>query len=228
MKNKLKKFTPIQRLEADSEINTIYGDMISFVMMLFILLFVLSYNKQTTETFFTEMRLTFGAKKIEQEKILTSEELFVSKLQGYIKKEKLEDKAKVLVDEQRIKLILAPAVLFDTGKAILKPQGVQMLNKLAEIFMDVQNPITIEGHTDNVPIHNVKYDSNWDLSFDRAYTVVKYFIHKHKFSPRQLSAHGYGEFQPLVPNDSITNRSKNRRIEINIIRVTSAASLESS
>ena len=76
--------------------------MITFIMCLFILLFILSYNKATDETFFTQMRMKFGAKKIEQEKVVTTEELLVSKIQGYIKKEKLEEITKVLVDEQKI------------------------------------------------------------------------------------------------------------------------------
>ncbi|MFC1771443.1 flagellar motor protein MotB, partial [Candidatus Margulisiibacteriota bacterium] len=151
---------------------------------------------------------------------------FVSKLQGYIEKEKLEEHARVLVDEQKVKIILNPPVLFDTGKAIVKKKGREVLDGLAQIFLEVRNPIIIEGHTDNVPIHNEEYKSNWELSFHRAYSVLRMFIHDYKFSPRQLSCLGYGEYHPLAPNNSDENRSKNRRIEINIIRVKEAESLE--
>lgn len=225
MANRKKPVFVPQPEESDSEINTVYGDMITFVAMLFILLFTLSYNEKQNETFFTQMRLTFGAKEIQQEKVITTEDLFVSQIQGYLEKEKLQDKARVLVDEQKIKLILDPPTLFDTGQAYLKPEGKKVLNKLAEIFATVRNPIIVEGHTDNVPIHNEKYDSNWDLSFYRSYTVVKYFINNFGFTPRQLSGLGYGEYHPLVPNDSDANRAKNRRIEINIIRVTESGQL---
>ncbi len=75
----------------------------------------------------------------------------------------------------------------------------------------------VEGHTDNVPIRNAKYESNWDLSFDRAYSVIKYFIEKVEISPIRIHAIGYGEYRPMMPNDSDENRAANRRIEINIM-----------
>jgi chemotaxis protein MotB len=212
--------------EEGNEASTVYGDLITFVMMLFILLFILSYNDKNDETFFAQMRLTFGAKEIEQKEVLTSEELFVSRLQNYIDREDLSEFAEILVDEQKIKLILSPPVLFDVGKANIKNKGKEVLSDIAHLFSELRNPIIVEGHTDNVPIHNEEYKSNWELSFARAYEVVKIFIYKFGFSPKQLSALGYGEFHPIVPNDSKTNRAKNRRIEINVIRVTEAASLE--
>lgn len=208
-----------------SEIATIYGDLITFIMCLFIILFVLSYNEQQDETFFIQMRMQFGAKEVEQDSVVTTEELLVSQVVGYIEKEKLEDQARILVDEQKIKLILNPPILFDTGKANLKPQGQKILTGLAKVFSQVQNPIIIEGHTDNIPIHNAEFDSNWDLSFFRAYSVMKLFMNRLGFSPRQLSALGYGEYHPVMPNDSIENRARNRRIEINVIRVTQAEEL---
>lgn len=206
------------------EFTAVYGDMITFVATLFILLFTITYNEKKDDTFFTKMRLTFGAEKVEQNKVVSTEELFVSKLQGYIEKEHLQEQARVLVDEQKIKLILNPPVLFDIGHAELKPEGVRLLDGIAQIFGTVKNPIIVEGHTDNVPIHNAQFESNWELSFSRSFSVVKLFMNKYGFSPKQLSCLGYGEYWPVVPNDSDVNRGKNRRIEINVIRVTEAAS----
>jgi len=205
--------------DASAEISTVYGDMITFVMVLFILLFVLSYNKEQDETFFTKMQIQFGGQKIEQKKMLTSEALFVSKLQGYIEKEKLNEHAQILVDEQKIKITLFPSVLYDSGKAELKPGGKKVLDGFAEIVRDVKNPIIVEGHTDNVPIRNDEYESNWDLSFHRAYSVVKYLMKRWNFEPTQLSALGYGEYHPIATNDTAEGRERNRRIEVNIIRV---------
>ena len=215
-----KKF--ILEPETENEINTVYGDLITFIMVLFILLFVLVYNEHKDEDFFIEMQLKFGAKTIEQERIVTTEELLVSKIQGYIEKEKLEDKTQVMVDEQKIKILLNPPVLFDSGNSKLKPKGRKILEGFGKILKDVRNPIIIEGHTDNVPISNKRYASNWELSFHRAYSVIQHFVKKYNFPPTQMSALGYGEFQPLVPNNSRENRAKNRRIEINIIRVSKA------
>lgn len=212
-------------LEGD-EISTVYGDLITFIMVLFILLFVLSHNQAKDETFFKEMRLKFGAKKIEQEDLLVTQELFVSKIQNFIKEKEIEDEAKLLVDEQKVTLILSTPILFDSGKAELKPSAIPVLEGIAYIFKMVENPVIIEGHTDNVPIHTDKFESNWDLSFYRAYSVLKFFISKFDYSPEQLSAIGYGEFRPIVENDTPENRALNRRIAINIIRVSKAASLQ--
>mgnify|MGYP001398183365 CR=1 FL=1 len=85
---------------------------------------------------------------------MTSEALFVSTVIGYIEQENLDELAQVLVDEHKIKIILDPPILFDSGKAILKPYAYTLLADAGKIFDDVYNPLVVEGHTDNVPIHN--------------------------------------------------------------------------
>ena len=213
---------PAAEDDGSSEIGTIYGDLITFMMCLFILLFVLVYNDKQDETFFTQMSVKFGAKDVEQEEVVTSEALFVSTVIGYIEQENLDELAQVLVDEHKIKIILDPPILFDSGKAKLKRKGRKVLRGFGEIIKDVTNPIIIEGHTDSVPIHNEEFDSNWDLSFYRSYSVVKYYINNLGFSPEQLSGLGYGEYRPRASNETREGRSMNRRIEINIIRIKAA------
>jgi chemotaxis protein MotB len=72
----------------------------------------------------------------------------------------------------------------------------------------------VEGHTDDVPIENKRFPSNWELSVARAVNVVKYFISKGNISPERLSAAGYGDSKPLYPNVSDHNRELNRRVGI--------------
>jgi len=192
--------------------------------MLFILLFVLSYNKNQDSDFFTQLNVKFGGKKDESKQSMTTDSLLVSKLQNFIKKEKLDEFTQVLVDEQKIKIVLKSPVLFDSGKANLKPQAYPLLEGFISTLSSVKNDIVIEGHTDNMPIHNEEFDSNWDLSFYRAYSVVKYFMETKKFDPTRLSGIGYGEYRPIGDNETPEGRSANRRIEINVIRVTQAES----
>lgn len=124
------------------------------------------------------------------------------------------------------KVITIPSeILFESGKAELKWEALRALADIAEqIKQKIGNEegwqIRVEGHTDNVPIHNRKYSSNWDLSTARALSVVKFFMVHHYFKPDQLQAMGYGEFRPIAPNNSPYNRRKNRRVEIRLSRVS--------
>jgi chemotaxis protein MotB len=105
-------------------------------------------------------------------------------------------------------------LLFDFGKADINPGGLVFLNKMATLIQKIPYPVRVEGHTDNVPIHTARFPSNWELSIARAVSVVKYFAAAGKINPQRISAVGYGETRPLVPNNSPANSSKNRRVEI--------------
>lgn len=144
--------------------------------------------------------------------------MLAEKLAYYIKKEKLDGQASVYVEPRGVKVVLESPVLFESGSADLSPEGRRILMKLGPVFKEVTNPVVIEGHTDNVPINNSIYGTNWELSFQRTLSVMKFFVGQFKFTPNQLSGTGYGEYRPLVPNTSDANKAKNRRIEINILR----------
>ena len=105
-------------------------------------------------------------------------------------------------------------LLFDFGKADINSGGLAFLDKMAVLMQKIPYPVRVEGHTDNVPIHTARYPSNWELSIARAVSVVKYFAESGKINPQRLSAVGYGETRPLVPNDTPANRTRNRRVEI--------------
>ena len=108
-------------------------------------------------------------------------------------------------------------LLFDFGKADINSGGLDFLDKMAALIEKIPYPVRVEGHTDNVPIHTARYPSNWELSIARAVNVVKYFAQSGKINPQRLSAVGYGETRPLVPNDSPANRTRNRRVEIVLV-----------
>ena len=105
-------------------------------------------------------------------------------------------------------------LVFDFGKADVNPGGLALLDKMAELIQKNPYPVRVEGHTDNVPIHTARFPSNWELSIARAVSVVKYFAGSGKINPQRLSAVGYGDTRPLVPNDSPVHRTRNRRVEI--------------
>ncbi|MFR9070003.1 MAG: flagellar motor protein MotB [Paraclostridium sp.] len=108
-------------------------------------------------------------------------------------------------------------MLFDSGRDELKPTSIQALDTITTLVNGMDNDILVEGHTDNVPIHNSRFASNWDLSTARAVSVVSYFVEKKGIKPTRFAVKGYGEFKPLVDNSTPENRAINRRVDILIV-----------
>jgi chemotaxis protein MotB len=109
---------------------------------------------------------------------------------------------------------LAEAGSFAPGSADLTPAAEHAIRGLAALMKDRPVSARIEGHTDDRPIRTPRYESNWELSTARATRVVQFLVESGSFPPSRLSAAGYGEYRPLVPNDSIAARAKNRRVDI--------------
>lgn len=109
---------------------------------------------------------------------------------------------------------LSDRALFDVGVANISPQAVPLLQKVADIIARTNFEVRIEGHSDNLPIKTAQFPSNWELSTARAVNVLRFFLETGRISSQRMSAVGFGEFQPMVPNDSIEHRAQNRRVEI--------------
>ena len=110
-----------------------------------------------------------------------------------------------------IELEMNSELLFLSGDAELSKKALPVLKKVAEVIKPLPNMINIEGHTDNIPIDNIKFRSNWDLSSARATSVVHEFV-KEGINPPRLSAIGYGEFHPIDDNSTEAGRFNNRRV----------------
>jgi len=121
----------------------------------------------------------------------------------------------------KLKVNMLDEILFDSGKTTVKPQGIEVLERVGSILLNVKDrAISIEGHTDNVPIGaelSKMYPTNWELSAVRATTVARYLQEKIGLDPGLLSAIGYGEYQPVASNESEEGQAKNRRIEIVLV-----------
>lgn len=128
----------------------------------------------------------------------------------------------VTISELKGKLTvnMVDAILFDSGKAEVKPEGLSVLTKVVDILQHVKDKqIRIEGHTDNVQIVGGltrKYPTNWELSAARAINVARY-LQEQGLDPAILSAVAYGEYHPVAGNDTDEGKAKNRRIEIILI-----------
>ena len=130
------------------------------------------------------------------------------------------ERGEVRISELKGKLTVnvVDKILFDSGKAALKPAGIKVLQQIGDILNSaVDKNIQVEGHTDNVPISGglaAKYPSNWELSTARATTVLHFLQDKVGVSGERLSAVGYGEYQPISSNATAEGRAENRRIQI--------------
>lgn len=118
----------------------------------------------------------------------------------------------------RLTINMVDRVLFDSGRADIKPAGLKVLKQVSDVLNKITDKqIRIEGHTDNVPISpklQDKFKTNWELSTARATTVVRYLIDRGGVQAQGLSAVGYADTHPIASNDSEEGRSSNRRIEI--------------
>lgn len=123
--------------------------------------------------------------------------------------------------KEGIVVSLREAGFFASGSSDLRPGATGTLADFEKVVAPYHVRIRIEGHTDNVPIHNSRFDSNWDLSTARATEIIKLFISKYGIEPDRLSAAGYGEFYPVASNATATGRAMNRRVDLVILTPTS-------
>jgi chemotaxis protein MotB len=122
----------------------------------------------------------------------------------------------IALRDGRMVIRLPNDVLFDSGQTELKPAGQAALKSLASVLKTLSDRrFQVAGHTDNVPIQTARFPSNWELSNGRAVQVV-HFLVSQGMRPETLAAAGYGEFDPVAPNDTTASRAKNRRIEITL------------
>lgn len=121
------------------------------------------------------------------------------------------------ITERGLVVHILESALFRVGSADLEPRAVEILQTVGSNLKDLPNHVRIEGHTDDRPINTARFPSNWELSSARATSVVRFFIDSVGISADRISALGYGEFRPVVPNVSIENRSRNRRVDIVVL-----------
>jgi len=106
---------------------------------------------------------------------------------------------------------------FESGSAQMKAASEPAFDRIATLLRERNCRVRIEGHTDNVPIHNAQFSSNWELSTSRATEIVRVLIVRDGYSPGGLSAAGYAEFHPIASNASAEGRSMNRRVDIVVL-----------
>ncbi len=120
-------------------------------------------------------------------------------------------------NELWIEIELNSSLLFPSGDAVPNELAFTLIDKVAKILAPYENPIHVEGFTDNLPISTAQYPSNWELSTARAASIVR-MLAMDGVNPGRLAAVGYGEFQPIAANDTAEGRARNRRVVLVISR----------
>ncbi|MBW1700746.1 MAG: flagellar motor protein MotB [Deltaproteobacteria bacterium] len=226
-----------QAVEEDAKWLITFNDLMTLLMVFFVLLFSMSsLDVKKLKTFQFALQSALGILEEGQnmgvgvtepspipetsnqeevvleegEEVTTTEE----EIKDSIKALDSEPEIGVSYTKEGVVITLENTILFESAIADINPRAFAVLDKIAKIIKKTSKPIRIEGHTDDDPIHTETFPSNWELSTARAVNVVKYFVEAGKIPSQRLSAVGYGEAKPLFPNDTPEHKAGNRRVEI--------------
>ncbi|MBD8006663.1 flagellar motor protein MotB [Bacillus norwichensis] len=142
-------------------------------------------------------------------------EALKKKVDNYIQEKKYEDKFSTSLTSEGLLITINDSVLFQSGSADVRKDDKKTAKELAALLeMELPRSVIISGHTDNVPIKNSEFQSNWELSVMRAVNFMKVLLEDEKLDPRLFSAKGFGEFQPIADNKTAKGREANRRVEV--------------
>lgn len=215
-----------------------YADMITLLMVFFIVLYASSivdsnkfkslasslqqaFNVDVLEGFDLE---TTSADPAAAEALVSALKQDVESLQGELDALRGPGLSRgdiaVEVNREGILISIYGNLLFDSGKASINYEALDVLQHVARVIATKPYPIRVEGHTDNIPIETQLYPSNWELSTARATAVVRYLIDS-GISPLRVQAVGYGETRPLTENLNRDQRARNRRVDIQLIYLPS-------
>lgn len=221
---------------------TTYGDMVTLLLTFFVFLFsfstidVMQFQKMVFsfkgalgvltggKTFDVDRLIGMGftgmdAGMLRQQTKYLKE--VMQQVERLVERENLGGELKLRFTREGLVITITESVLFDPGSAVLKPNAVPILLELSKILSGIPNDLRIEGHTDNTPIRTSIYPSNWELSAARSASVARFLIDRGGIDPRRVAIAGYGQYKPIVPNDTPEHRALNRRVDIVILSTKS-------
>jgi len=137
------------------------------------------------------------------------------KIEQYIEEKALSPRLETELTSKGLLLKIKEGVLYSSGSADISTDSKIIAVEISNLLVtDPARKILIEGHTDNVPSNSLEFPSNWELSSTRAINFMKILLENNELSPEKFSATGYGEYQPLVSNDTPAGKAENRRVEV--------------
>ena len=213
-----------------------YGDMMTLLLCFFVLLFSFStLDLVKFRSVIVELQGALGvlsggpmvlnlgdipAKQITENPSASTRQMeeIQDQIQEKVAEEGLGGSIQTTLDERGLMIRFTDTVLFDLGKANIKPEAIPVLGVVAEEIAAVSNAVRVEGHTDPTPIHTAEFPSNWELSTARATAIVHFMIESGGIPPDRMSAAGFAFYHPVAPNNTPENRTRNRRVDVIILR----------
>ncbi|AHV95029.1 flagellar motor protein MotB [Paenibacillus sabinae] len=166
-------------------------------------------EKNTTEADLAKLR------QKEQEEL----EKLKKQFDQYIKNNGLTDLLSTKLNQSQLLITISDNALFASGQAAVKPESRQLARSISQMLQQFPDyEVVVQGYTDNIPISNSEYSSNWDLSANRALQFMKILLVNPYLNPEKFSVIGYGEYHPIADNSTAAGRAKNRRVEVSILR----------
>lgn len=235
MKSKFFKEDEDDMFASSSSWQTTYSDLVTLLLCFFVLLYSFSSLdamkfRQVVSALQQSLGILDGGKTIVDDTMgIGGQQLDMDwqqletvrlELQRFIDDRNLKDVVSLEKEDRGLKLSFQGKVLFDLGRADLRPEAMGALNEVAEMIKTWPNHVRVEGHTDDLPIENQRFPSNWELSVARAVRVLRFLVEEQGIDPKRVSAVGYGEYRPILDNDSMENRAKNRRVDLVILRLS--------
>jgi len=214
---------------------TTYGDMMTLLLCFFVLLYSFSVLDEVKfQEIMSALQVSFlreeGVLETSPQPSITEDRLEAQdiiekppvdefyeiylEMKSYLEEYGLEEDIGIRYEKKGIVLELKEAVLFDSGRVELKPESKDLLGHITLILEKVPNKVTIEGHTDDVPINRPMYPSNWELSVVRATSVIRFLTEDMGMPPQRFVAAGYSEYAPIDTNETPEGRAQNRRVNI--------------
>lgn len=226
-----------RRTESGSTGNwlTTYSDMVTLLLCFFVLLFAFSeVDAQKFRSILSSFRGGTGVfdggtslelldfETAEQDEMKRELEELKELLEEYAGENGLGPEITLSIEERGLVIRFMDKVLFDSGKADLKPESIQILDSIGDILNSEEfkdKLIKVEGHTDTDPIiYSSKFPTNWELSAIRATNVLRYLVEEKGIDGNRISSSGYSYHRPIAPNDTPENKQKNRRVDIVILK----------
>ncbi len=226
-----------RRIEEDTGDNwlTTYSDMVTLLLCFFVLLF--TFSNLDVQKFRSVLASFQGGSGVFDggDSIIPVEDITTDNVEGSLESLRdvletyavigeLDEDITITIEERGLVIRFMDRVLFDPGKADIKPGSFEILDSVADILTREEfkdRLIKVEGHADTTPVDPADgFPTNWELSAIRATNVLRYFVEEKNIDGSRISSSGYSYYRPIAPNDTRENKSKNRRVDIVILNST--------